>query len=1038
MIAYFVKHKTATMLLMLTFIILGLKALPQIKRETFPEFSPNYISATVVLPGASPQDVEENLCLRMEDAVDTLGSIVETKCDAQEGVAVMTLKLDDKADLARNLVDVQTKISGIKDFPAEIEPPIVEDLNRNEPIIDIALSAATSKPDLKAYAEDLKRRLKLDTSIRQVVIAGFSQHQLSVEISLDALKRLGMSVTDVATQIEQQNVQLPSGTLETASKNILIRFDQREVEIDKLNDIVIRSNSQGGIVRLGDIAKISDRFELNEEHIRFDGKTAAVLTVYKNKSQDSLRLKEQVLSFLEAEKLRTPSGVSVSTSNDMSSLLWDRLSMLVKNGAQGVVLVFLSMWLFFNLRYSFWVAMGLPVAFMGSLFFMAQAGLSINIMTLVAFLMAIGIMMDDAIVISESIAAHIERGLNKTEAVVQGVKRVLPGVVSSFLTTAFIFSSIAFMEGDMGKVLRVIPQTLLLILAVSLVEAFFVLPNHLSHAAEKKDNRFKASRFKVEFNRRFEIVRTVHLVNAVEWVIAWRYAFMGALVSLLLVSISLAAGGVIKFIGFPELEGDVLEARIVLPPGSTMAQTELVVEKVVATAKKLNTELSKNEGGEQLVKHITERFNYNSDANESGPHVATVKVDLLSAEIRQTLLSTFTREWEKGVGELADPIAIVYKAPSMGPAGRAIDIRLRGDDLQQLKSASIEVQQYLNGFNGVSGVMDSMRPGKSEILMTLKPGAEAFGVNGMMLASQLRGAYFHQTADFIQVGPESIQIDVQLDRADAAKLENLSNFPITISTTGEQVPLSAVANFDWQRNYVKISRLDGMRFVSITGEVDTHLANASEINSAFKAELAPKLVERYPGVRVSFDGEVKNSATTQNSMASGFIVGLLAVFAILSLQFKSYLEPLVVMAVIPLGLIGVFWGHLLLGFSLSLPSILGFIALSGVVVNDSILLVQYIRYHVKEGQTVHQAVVSASKERFRAVFITSLTTAMGMLPLLLETSTQALVLQPLVVSMVFGIFASTSLVLFMVPACYAILEDFGKVSFSDKNKDVTA
>ncbi|GIU15382.1 efflux RND transporter permease subunit [Shewanella sp. MBTL60-007] len=1036
MIGFFVRHPTATTMLMLAFIVLGIKALPELKRETFPEFSKSYITAQVVLPGASPQDVEENLCLRMEDAVDSLGSIIETKCDALEGVARMTLKLDDKADLSRSLVDVQTKISAIKDFPAEIEPPIVEELDFNERIIDIAVSASTSKPELKAYAEDLKRRLKLDTSISQVEISGFSSHQLLVEISLGAIKRLGMSVADVAKQIEQQNVQLPSGTVETPSKNILIRFDQREVEPERLANIVIRSDAQGGVVRLRDIATITDRFELDEESIRFDGEQAAILTVFKNKSQDSLRLKEEIIGFLDAEKLRTPNGITISTSNDLSSLLWDRLTMLIKNGWQGVVLVFLCMWLFFSLRYSFWVAMGLPIAFMGSLFFMAQVGLTINIMTLVAFLMAIGIMMDDAIVIAESIAAHIERGMSKADAVIQGVKRVLPGVVSSFLTTVFIFSSIAFMEGDMGKVLRVVPQTLLLILTISLVEAFLILPNHLAHSAKGKER--KTSRFKQIFNQKFEHFRTVQLVAAVEWVINWRYVFMGSVISLLFISISLVAGGAIKFVGFPELDGDVAEARIILPPGSTLLQTEHVVNRIVSVAKALDDKYSQKEDGQRLIQHITERFNFNADAGESGAHVATVKIDLLSAEVRQTLMSTFIREWQQGVGEMVDPIAIVYKQPKMGPAGRAIEIRVRGDDLDELKSASIEVQQYLQGFNGVSGVMDSMRPGKAEILMTLKPGAEAFGVNGMMLASQLRGAYFHQTADNIQVGPESIQIDVQLDKTDAAKLENLANFPITIGSAGEQVPLSAVADFEWQRGYVKISRLDGMRFVTITGEVDTHLANASEINNAFKAELLPELKKRYPGIRVSYEGEVKESKTTQNSMASGFIVGLLAVFAILSLQFKSYIEPLVVMAVIPLGLIGVLWGHLLLGYSMSMPSIMGFVALAGVVVNDSILLVQYIRYHVEEGQSVHQAVVSASKERFRAVFITSLTTAAGMLPLLLETSIQAQVLQPLVVSMVFGIFASTALVLFMVPACYAILEDFGKVSFSQKAEAIAA
>ncbi len=1033
MIRFFTKHPTASNLLMLSLLILGITSLSTIKRETFPEFSPPYIMAGVVYPGASPQEVEESICIRMEDAVDGLANIEETRCEAVEGSARLIIKLSEKADISRMLVDVQTQIDSINDFPSEIESPVVQELDWNEPVVDVAITADTSWPELKAYAEELKRIMKLDYDVSLVDVSGFSDHQYRVELNTQAIRQLGLSVGDIATQIGKQNIKLPSGNIETPDKNFLIRFDERRVTPEELKTIVVGSGPNGSIVRLRDIATITDRFELDEQKVLFDGHPSAVLKISKNKEDDALRIKDNVVRFVDDMRLVAPGGVTLELTNDLSSVLWDRLTMMLRNGWQGIVLVFATMWLFFSFRYSFWVAAGLPVAFLGGLFLMAQLGLSINIMSLVGLLMAIGIMMDDAIVIAESIASHLDRGQKIDDAVVNGVKKVLPGVISSFLTTVCIFGSLLFLDGEMGAVLKAVPQVLILVLSLSLVEAFLILPNHLSHSLHKAKKERQPVKFKRVLLERFELFRNTTLIRAVDKVVKYRYAFIGGVFTMLLASIALIVGGAVKFVPFPDLDGDIAEARIILPPGSSLSQTKIVVDKLIESAKRLNTKWTEEmEDGVPLVQHITSQFNANRDADESGPHIATVRLDLLGAEIRNTVIDDFVDAWREDIGELAEPISLVFKQPTMGPGGRDIEIRVKHDNLDELKAVSIDIQEYLNEFYGVYGVLDDMRMGKEEVLIKLRPGAETYGVNGQIIASQLRSAFFGQTADEIQIGVENISIEVRLDKVQAGDLQQLANFPI-IMADGSQLPLGTVATLDFQRNYVRIQRIDGLRTISVYGDVDNSKVSSASIISQFQTEQAPKLKIKYPGLRFDFEGQSKDSAKTAASMGKGFLLGLFGVFVILSYQFRSYLEPFVVMLAIPLAFIGVVWGHFLLGHALSMPSMMGFVSLAGIVVNDSILLVQYIRHHVDEGDSVHDSVVKASRERFRAVFLTSMTTAAGLLPLLTETSLQAQVIQPLVISIVFGIFASTLLVLFMIPAAYSILADWG---FIHKHKEI--
>ncbi|MDP5254381.1 MULTISPECIES: efflux RND transporter permease subunit [unclassified Vibrio] len=1027
MIAFFTRHPTAANLLMLAMLVLGVSSLSGLKRETFPEFAPPYVSINAVYPGASAKEVEQELCLRIEEAMDGLSNIDEVRCESLEGVAEAKIKLNSQAPLSRMLLDIQTQIDAIDDFPQALESVVVQELDWKEPVIDIAISAPLSLPELKLYAEQLKRELKQQMGVALVTVTGFSDHLWRVDVDPLALRQLGMSVAQIADQLGGQIQSSPAGTLSTAQGEFLIRFGDAVTSVEDLNALVVAADEQGRQVRLGEIARIDDQFELAENKILFDDKPAAVLKIYKRKSDDALDIKAKVAEFVEQQRQFTPTGVTLTLSNDLSSVLWDRLSMMIKNGAQGIVLVFLCMWLFFSFRYSLWVALGLPAAFLGGLFLMAQLGLSINVMSLVGLLMAIGIMMDDSIVIAESVASHIDRGQPLEQAVVNGVTKVLPGVMSSFLTTLCIFGGLLFLDGQMGAVLKAVPQVLILVLALSLIEAFWILPHHLATSLRGEQNKRSMLRgpwpIKTRLLSQFERFRQGALVRAVDAVLRYRYLFLACVLASLLFALAAVIGGIVRFQPFPTMDGDVIEARVTLPPGTPLSQTESLVAKIAAGAKQAATELSRTkEGGRVLLRHLTEQYNHNADANESGPHLATVRLDLLTAEARHTTISEFIAHWRDAVGELAGPIAVVYKQPAMGPGGRAVDFRMMHDDLNVLKQASLQSQHYLRSL-GLNGVVDSMRLGKPEYVLTLKANALRLGLNRAEVAEQIRSALLGITANERQWRGESIDIEVRIADDKLDQLSELENLPIQLAD-GQFAPLSALVEIQPQRDYVAIERIDGRRAISVYAETYGTSLSSTEVNRRLSQDLQPRLQAEFPGLRFASDGEAKDAAQTGQSMAKGFLLGLFGVFVILSYQFRSYIEPLVVMLAIPLALIGVIVGHGLLGYPLSMPSVMGFISLAGIVVNDSILLVQYIRHHLQEGEPLHQSLILASRERFRAVFLTSVTTAAGLLPLLFEPSLQAQVLKPLVIAIVFGVFSSTLLVIFMVPAAYQVLDDF--------------
>jgi len=1024
MIRYMAEHPTAANLLMIFFILLGLLTISDLRRETFPDFTSTEVSISAMYPGATAKDVESSVCNRIEDAIDDISNISEVRSEARESMATVIVEMLEDADSTNFLNDIKTEVEAINDFPDEVEDVIVKPRNRTDQVVSIAVTGPMKETDLKLFCESLKNRLQQLDLVSQVTISGFSTHQLLIEIPYYNLMKLGLSVSDIANTIKSQSIDLPAGSLESKRADMVIRFAEERRTKKELENLFVVADQNGAEIRLGDIARITDRFEDKENKVVFNGKRAGLLRISKTKQEDSLKILDAVKAFLEKEKKMGPPGVEFIITQNVSDVVRDRLQLLLLNGAEGLLLVFLTMWLFFAFRFSFWVVMGLPVSFLCTIFVMKQIDFSINMLSMVGLLIATGLLMDDAIVIAENIAAHLEKGKKSLDAVVDGISEVSLGVISSFLTTLFIFGTLAlYMEGNIGKVLYAIPVVLIITLSVSLIEAFFILPNHLSHAGGSLQNK-KEKKFHQKFEKGIEWVKVEGLGRIINWVINWRYFFLGLVIFTFILSISMIGGGYLKIIAFPETDGDVLQARILLPQGTPLSHTEQVVDKIVAALKQLDTEMTPLQPDNQhLIQNYSIIYGENQDANESGAHVATVSIDLLSAEDRNARIDDIVNRWRELVGDVPDVINISYKELAIGPGGLPIEIRLLGDDLDQLKQASMQLMNWLNRYEGVFDLSDDLRPGKPEIVINLLKGAMAKGLDAQTIAIQLRAAFNGTTASEIQLADESYSIDVRMAEIDRNTLTDLEMFHI-VTKTGEKVPLTSVASLSLERGYARIARINSLKTVTITGDVDTNIANANQIISDTIKRFIPELKKRFPSIQTGLEGQTKETGTSMNSMGKAFMIGIFGVFCLLSIQFRSYIEPLIIMITIPFALIGVIWGHILMGLDLSMPSIMGFISLAGIVVNDSILLVSFIKNHSAAGEDSEAASKKASLDRFRAVFLTSVTTIMGLLPLLSEKSMQAQILIPLACSIVFGLLASTALVLLVVPSLYAVLNYF--------------
>ena len=1027
MIRFFALHPTAANLLMFLLMMIGIVTLPALKRETLPEIKQYEVEVKILYPGATPQEIEQKLCSPIEDAIEGISFLEEIRCESRHSMALVVVEMLETGDFRVFMDDVESAVDEIDSFPVDSEEPVIRELGRTQDVVTVALTAELKAQELKDLAEEVKQRMLRDPGIPLVSIEGFSDRQFQIQISQSRIRQYGLSLQDIASTIARQDLDLPAGDINTPNRDYQIRFNDERRSARDLTELIVAKGEEGHEIRLGDIATISDQFEDDDQRILYDGIPTAFLKISKNSRDDSLRILEAVKQFIVKEQKNLPEQVGFHLTQDFTSGVSDRIKMLISNSWQGLILVFFVMWLFFGGRYAFWVIMGLPVSFLASVFVLAQWGISINMLSMVALLLALGILMDDAIVISESIGHQISLGKKPVEAAIEGTKLVATGVLSSYITTLCIFVGLLFLNGNIGQMLKTIPAVLISVISVSLIEAFLILPHHLMHSLQKAGKESPQA-IRQKFNHYFD--RLHHgLTGVVETLISYRYAFVGSVLGLLILSISLFAAGIVKFSAFPDVEGDILQARILMPVGSSKAKTEQVISKVTKSLKKIN-QTYKNEHEETLLKAATINYGMNIDAFESGTHLATISIDLLESDSREWSLDQIAQQWHKAIGETPDALNVTIKEPMIGPAGRAIYIRIQGDQLEQLSLASHQLQTWLAGYPGVSNLLDDLRPGKPEFTLQLLPGALSMGVDTQTIATQLRAAYQGVEVLETSVDLETYEVTVLLDDKSKDELADFDHFPVIHPQTRQVIPLSTVAKITPTRSYSRIQRINGQRTVTVYGDIDMQINNTQAILKDLQKNYLPELENQFPELTFNFEGEIKEGTLTRNSMRRSMLLGLIGVFILLSVQFRSYLEPLLVMVNIPLAFIGVIWGHIIMGQDITMPSLLGFVSLAGIVVNDSILLVEFVKRHIKEGMSPHQAAAKASFERFRAVLLTSLTTIAGLTPLLFEQSVQAQILIPLATSIIFGIATSTLLVLFVIPCLYAIYEDLTGTSSS--------
>jgi len=680
------------------------------------------------------------------------------------------------------------------------------------------------------------------------------------------------------------------------------------------------------------------------------------------------------------------------------------------------------------------VTMGLPVSFMGGLFVLPMVGVTINMISMVGLLIGIGLLMDDAIVIAENIATRLKKGDKPMDAAYNGIKQVLPGIASSFATTLLVFGSLAFITGDIGQILRVLPIVLIIVLTVSLLEAFLILPHHLGHSLSHMHRREPAP-FRLRFESWFARLQNQWFGSLLEKAVHYRYLTLGIVIMLMLFAIAIPAGGKLKFVGFPQIDGDIIEARLLMPQGTPLHRTDTVIKQITEALEQTNAHFKQAQPDQQdLIKNVTVIYGENPDAYESGPHVARVVADLLGAEVRNSRIEDVTNYWRDQVGAPTDVIALKFTEPTLGPGGRAIDVRLLGIDTENVKAASQELKQWLGAFNGVTDLSDDLRPGKREYRLHFKEAASGLGLDAQTVSQQIRVAFQGTIVDEFPVGAEIYEVDLRFQASDRATLDDLEQFSVT-NKNGDLIPLPVVADIEETRGWARIHRIDSQRTVTLQGDVKRDIANAQEILTLAQDTIFKEIKQRYPDVHIDIQGQSKESAKTGASIVRNVLLGMIGVYILLAFQFRGYMAPLTVMSVIPTALIGVIFGHYFMGLDMTMPSIVGMASLFGVVVNDSILLVVFIREARARGTQIHQAAIEAGIARFRPIILTSISTIAGLLPLLLERSLQAQILIPLASSIAFGLLSATIIALFLVPSVYCILDDFGKLGeIEQRNK----
>ncbi len=1019
MISYFTRHPVAANLVLLAVCLIGASSLLQMERESFPEFTASEVSVSVSYPGASASDMDEQVCLVLDDALGAVNDLEDFECLSVENLATATLTMAENGDIGQFYNDVSSEVSSINDLPDEAEAPSVSILGQTEVIASIAVSGIDTQSALISYADALSDDLAALSMIAMANVSGISDAEYQISFDQLALRRFGISPKDVADAVEARSLRAPLGTVATTGREVTLRYFDARRSITDLENLVLLENADGGIVRLVDVAQVRLTEVSPEQQSYIDGDRAAIIRVSKTKTDDAIKAFAQVAELLAREEARFPDPFRLSVVNNLTETVETRIDLVVGNAAQSLVLVVLVMCLFFSISEAVWISFSLPFSFLGGIFLMGLAGVTINTISLIGLLMAIGLIMDDSIVIADNIAKW-RRKLGPKEAAIKGTTEVMSGVVSSFLTTACVFGPLMFLSGEIGQILRAVPIVLLLTMATSLVEAFLILPHHMSQT--NTDPEANARRL---VPRLLDRLRDGFVIPAAATLLRWRYATLGSVFAILILSIGMLVSGNIKVVGFPESEGDTIVARIALSSGLPIERTQETVEHLIAGLEEVDAKLTpKTTDGQPLVERVLVQYSVNQDVKDNGAYTATITVDLLESDLRKIAANDVLAQWKAATGPLPDIVQSNFAQIAAGPGGDDVDVELASRDLEQLEVATNALLKALIQREDVTEAYQDFSKGRSEIRLTLSEFGYVTGLTPQAISAQLRAAFSGTETDSFRKQLSDVSIRVELGDT-VPTLADLEEFPLTVAG-GEQVALGSVADIQLTGAYAQITRKNGKAIARIIGKIDRRATTSTAISTLITEDLGPKLQKQYPGVTIGIGGATEEQQKTQSSISKALLMGLVGVYLILAFQFHSYTLPFMVMLSIPFALIGTIWGHYALGLDISMPSFIGFASLAGVVVNNAILFLTFFEAEIEQDDYL-TAAVEAVRHRFRPVVLSFSTTFVGLLPMVFETSPQAQTLVPLVAAVAFGLLASTLLIIFVFPSILGIYFDFADI-----------
>ncbi|WP_421864828.1 efflux RND transporter permease subunit [Motiliproteus sp.] len=1020
MIAWFARNPVAANLLMVLIIGAGLHSLAnRIPLEIFPEIELDLITVRVSYPGASPVEVEEGISIRVEEAVQDLQGIADLVSRSTEGSAAIHVEVESGYDERVLLDDVKSRVDAINTLPDGAERPTVTLVQATREVLSVVIYGERSELELRQLAERVRDDISALPDVTQVKIDSPREYEISIELPEAVLREYGLTLAQVAETVRRGSLDLSAGNIRTQGADILVRTKGQAYTADQFEKIVVVSGVDGSRIELGDIARIRDGFEEDQVKLRFDGQPAMAIDVYRIGDQNSIVLADQVKEYIEAQRERLPEGVSINYWRDRSKIVKARLQTLNKSAIQGGLLVIALLALFLRPQVAFWVCVGIPICFMGGILMMPEIGVTLNMISLFAFILVLGIVVDDAIVTGENIYTHFCRNGDAMRSAIEGTQEVAVPVTFGVLTTVAAFVPLMLVEGQRGQIFAQIPYIVIPVLLFSLVESKLILPAHLRHMKPINNDSW-ISRFQQGIAQGLERFIARIYSPVLNWVLAHRYIAWAAMFGIMLMVFASVVGGWTRFIFFPRVQHEIATASLSMPAGTPFAVTEAQVDRLTEAAQWVQNEYRDPETGESVIQHIL------SVSGTGGPHKGRVQFEIVAPEERtlDVTSSQLVQSWRKRVGTITGAETLTYRA-EIGRGGDPIDIRFKGHDLDQLKTLVEAVRSKLATYPHLFDITDTMLGGKQELQLALKPAAEQLGLDLTDLAIQVRQAFFGFEIQRLLRGRDEVKVWVRYPVSERESLETLDRLLVR-TRDGVEVPFTEVASLTPGRSPESINRVERMRTGSVKADADKELADIEAIKRDMKAYIDELLLD-YPGVRYSFEGEAKEQRESFQGLIWGGAGVLFVVFALLAIPFKSYAQPLIVMSVIPFGLVGAIMGHWLMAMPLTIMSLMGMLALTGVVVNDSLVLVDYVNRMRRSGMPLQQAVRVAGAARFRAVMLTSLTTFCGLTPLILEKSTQAQFLIPMAVSLGFGILFATLITLLIVPVNYLVLEDIRRL-----------